>query len=71
MNGGPSQIDMFDYKPALDRYHGRSAFDRIIESDVQNIEQAGTVLRSPFKFSQHGRSGKWGCGGDAPFSRVC
>ncbi len=29
MNGGPSQMDLFDPKPALDRHHGRSYFDKI------------------------------------------
>ena len=29
MNGGPSQMDLFDPKPALDRHHGEAYFDRI------------------------------------------
>src|SRR5687768_8346653 len=29
MNGGPSQMDLFDPKPALDRLHGKAYFDKI------------------------------------------
>lgn len=58
MNGGPSQMDLLDPKPELDRLHGKSYFDRIA-GEVENIQSAGAVLRSPFKFSQHGRSGMW------------
>src|SRR4051794_39293550 len=29
MNGGPSQVDLFDPKPMLDRHHGRSVYNEI------------------------------------------
>src|SRR5262245_43795103 len=29
MNGGPSQMDLFDPKPALDRHHGEPYFDKV------------------------------------------
>src|SRR5687768_3055499 len=29
MNGGPSQMDLFDPKPALDKHHGQAYFDKI------------------------------------------
>src|SRR6188474_2811584 len=29
MNGGPSQMDLFDPKPMLDKMHGQSYFDKI------------------------------------------
>src|ERR687890_125614 len=35
MNGGPSQMDLFDPKPALDRLHGKRYFDRIA-GEVEN-----------------------------------
>jgi hypothetical protein len=54
MHGGPSQVDLFDPKPALDRYDGKG-FPGFI--DVQQPELAGGVLRSPFRFARHGRSG--------------
>src|SRR5262245_43125182 len=58
MNGGPSQMDLFDPKPALDRHHGRAYFDRIA-GEVENPQSAGALMRSPFKFAQHGHSGMW------------
>ena len=58
MNGGPSQVDLFDPKPMLDKHHGESYFDKIA-GEVENIGAAGSILRCPFKFAQHGRSGLW------------
>ncbi len=58
MNGGPSQMDLFDPKPELDRRHGEAYFDEIA-GDVEFPAEAGALFRSPFKFSQHGESGMW------------
>src|SRR5205823_4627148 len=58
MNGGPSQMDLFDPKPALNTYHGKPYFDKIA-GEVENTASAGALMRSPFKFSQHGQSGLW------------
>ena len=58
MNGGPSQMDLFDPKPALDAHHGESYFDKIA-GEVENIGSAGALMRSPFRFSRHGESGMW------------
>lgn len=58
MNGGPSQMDLFDPKPMLDKHHGESYFDKIA-GEVENINAAGAILRSSFKFAQHGQSGIW------------
>ena len=58
MNGGPSQMDLFDPKPLLDKFHGKQHFDKIA-GEVEFPEQAGALMRSPFKFSQHGESGMW------------
>ncbi len=57
-NGGPSQVDLFDPKPALDKHHGKSVFKELA-ADVSSPQSAGGLLRSPFKFAQHGRSGMW------------
>src|SRR4029079_4991534 len=54
--GGPSQIDTFDYKPLLERDHGKPLpFDkpRVFSSST------GTLLRSPWSFRQYGESGAW------------
>ena len=58
MNGGPSQMDLFDPKPVLDRLHGQSYFDRIA-GEVESPQSAGALMRSPFKFAQHGHCGMW------------
>ena len=58
MNGGPSQMDLFDPKPALDRHHGEAYFSKIA-GEVENPQSAGAIMRSPFKFAQHGQCGMW------------
>jgi Protein of unknown function (DUF1501) len=58
MNGGPSQMDLFDPKPMLDKHHGRPYFDKIA-GDVEFIKDAGALMRSPFKFARHGQCGAW------------
>lgn len=58
MNGGPSQMDLFDPKPELDKHHGEAYFDKIA-GEVENVKDAGALMRSPFKFAQHGASGMW------------
>ena len=58
MNGGPSQMDLFDPKPELTRNHGKSYFSKIA-GEVENPQSAGALLRSPFEFAQHGQSGMW------------
>ncbi len=58
MNGGPSQMDLFDPKQELERRHGEAYFDKIA-GEVENATAAGAIMRSPFRFSQHGQSGAW------------
>jgi len=55
MHGGPSHLDIYDPKPRLERDHGKPLpFDRPLTFAE---EQVGGVLKSPFKFKQHGESG--------------
>ena len=58
MNGGPSQMDLFDPKPMLDKHNGQAYFDKVA-ADLTGPEQAGGLMRSPFQFAQHGKSGTW------------
>ncbi len=58
MNGGPSQMDLFDPKPELDKHHGEAYFDKIA-GEVENVKDAGALMRSPFKFAQRGECGMW------------
>ena len=52
MNGGPSHVDTFDYKPELQKNDGKSVANR-------NRGGLANLLASPWKFSQHGKSGLW------------
>ena len=56
MNGGPSQVDLFDPKPLLEKYSGQRP-GRDLANDVQSLDQIGGLLPSPFKFAQYGESG--------------
>lgn len=59
MNGGLSQMDTFDYKPRLQREHGRP-FDPGTRERIEAVTSTpGNVLGSPFSFRQHGQSGRW------------
>lgn len=58
MQGGPSQVDLFDPKPELDRNHGKSVLKEIAK-DRSSPDAAGGLMRSPFQFAQHGQSGIW------------
>lgn len=53
MNGGPSQVDTFDPKPALDRYHGKP----LPLNNFRTERKTGAAMRSPFKFKRYGESG--------------
>ena len=55
--GGVSQVDTFDYKPALENLHGRS-----ISTDERPdvfFGQIGLLRKSDWKFAQRGNSGLW------------
>jgi hypothetical protein len=54
MDGGPSQVDTFDPKPALEKYHGKPMPLKVLPTQFNNN---GNVLRSPWKFKQSGQSG--------------
>jgi hypothetical protein len=58
MQGGPSQVDLFDPKPELDRNHGKSIL-KDIAKDLSSPDAAGGLMRSPFKFKQHGQAGTY------------
>jgi hypothetical protein len=60
MQGGPSHVDTFDYKPRLARDDGRMIpFDdaRTLAKTRRIAEHR--VLKSPWTFRQHGQSGLW------------
>ena len=45
MNGGPSQMDLFDPKPELDKRHGEAYFSELA-SEVENPTAAGALMLS-------------------------
>src|SRR5688500_8055159 len=61
MQGGPSHVDTFDYKPLLEREDGKMlSFD-----DARVIANTGKrgglqrVMKPLWKFDQHGETGHW------------
>lgn len=62
-SGGPSQLDLFDYKPVLNERHGQQLPESVrggqrltgMSASQSSIPLAG----SPFSFQQHGESGAW------------
>ncbi len=58
MNGGPSQVDTWDYKPELEKHDGKEleGFDKNTGFFTDSV---GPIMKSPFKFARHGQSGAW------------
>lgn len=61
MQGGVSQVDSFDYKPRLDRDDGKkmSFDDSRRRANTGSGESSQRVMKSPWKFTQHGQCGQW------------
>ncbi len=63
MSGGPSQLDLFDYKPLLNQYNGQDLPDSVrmgqrltgMSANQAALPMAGSL----FKFARHGQSGAW------------
>jgi len=53
MNGGLSQVDSFDQKPMLDKYHGQP----LPGGSVATERKTGALMRSPFTFKKYGQCG--------------
>jgi hypothetical protein len=58
MDGGPSQVDTFDHKPLLAKYHGRNPRD-VFRVEPTQFNNVGAVTASPWKFERRGQSGLW------------
>ena len=64
MHGGPSQMELFDYKPALSKWNGTELPDSV-RGDQRltgmTSGQASLPIAAPrqFEFKQHGQSGAW------------
>jgi hypothetical protein len=53
MNGGLSQVDSFDPKPMLDKFHGQP----LPGGSVATERKTGSLMKSPFTFKRYGTSG--------------
>lgn len=63
--GGPSQMDLFDYKPKLREEQGKElpASVRMGQrlTGMSGNQASLPLVGSPFEFAQHGKSGQWMC----------
>ena len=53
LNGGPSQVDTFDPKPMLTKFHGKP----MPAGNLKTERKTGNLLASPFQFKKYGQSG--------------
>ena len=62
-SGAPSQMELFDYKPLLEKYRGQNLPDTIRRGQrltgMSSGQSSFPVAPSIFKFAQHGRNGIW------------
>ena len=62
-SGAPSQMELFDYKPALEKLRGSELPDSIRKGQrltgMTATQSSFPVVNSLYKFAQHGQSGAW------------
>ena len=62
-SGAPSQVDLYDYKPSLEKLHMTELPAEIRNGQRLTGMTAGQtkfpLVKSPFTFQQHGKSGMW------------
>jgi len=59
MNGGASQMDLFDHKPELFRRAGEKFSPGSGARVEAPTSEPGKILKPPFEFHRHGASGRW------------
>jgi Protein of unknown function (DUF1501) len=63
MSGGPSHLDLLDYKPLLNQRHGEQLPDSVRGGQrltgMSGNQSSIPMVGSPFKFKQHGQGGGW------------
>jgi len=58
--GAPSQLDLFDYKPSLEKYNGKPVPPSLVkDANYAFIRPDAGLYASELKFAQHGKSGAW------------
>src|SRR5256886_16125119 len=56
MGGAPSQLDLFDHKPALAKYNGQPVPEEVVMGQKYAfIKPDAALFASEFKFARHGR----------------
>jgi len=64
-SGGPSHLELFDYKPRLAEFHGQELPDSIRQGQrltgMTSGQKSFPVIAPKFKFAQHGQAGAWMC----------
>jgi hypothetical protein len=62
-SGGPSQVDLFDHKPALKKLHGKDIFAHVEQSGrltgFTNGHKIHPIIDTRYAFRQHGDCGSW------------
>lgn len=62
-SGAPSQVDLFDHKPLLNKLHGTELPDEVRQgqrlTSMSGNQSSLPLVGSPFKFQQHGECGTW------------
>src|SRR5437899_5109252 len=61
MEGGVSQMDTFEYKPALEKYAGKQMprAERTVGEIATFSAAPNRIIPPKWKFAQHGKSGRW------------
>jgi hypothetical protein len=63
MVGGPSQLDLFDYKPVMQEWYDKDLPDSVRMGQRLTTMTSGQarfpIAPSKYKFEQHGKSGMW------------
>ena len=64
MNGGPSQMDLLDYKPKMDEWYDKDLPESIRKGQRLTTMTSGQarfpIAPSKYKFAQHGQVGRRG-----------
>ncbi len=55
MHGGPSHVDLFDYKLELQKHDG----GELPFETPSNIDAKRVLMKSPWRFKRHGECGQW------------
>ena len=62
-SGGPSQLELFDYKPMLEKMHGQNLPESVRRGQrltgMSAQQSALPLVGSPYRFAQRGQSGAW------------